>query len=178
MCRWLPPFRRHHREASERFAIQAHMPTLDMNGPGWKKVAVFVALVSLGPGTFPFHWLLQRGTAPGTAVSASHSRQCSMGQKRCCCPKKSRQARPVRTNRCHRPSLPNMEFPGKSCAWSAGCQRPEAGFLAVREQSGWPAQEKAVFSGPARTAGNRALLQTPALPQGYHPSLFHPPRLS
>ena len=148
-----------------------------MSRPVWKKVAVFVALVSLGPGALPVYWLLQPVTGPGTA-SASRPGQCAIAQKRCCCPQKSRQARPVRTNRCHRPSLPNMEFPGKSCAWSAGCQRPEAGFLTVREQSGWPAQEKAVFSVLTRASGNRIPLQKPRLPRGHHPSPFHPPRFS
>ena len=173
----LPSCRGHHREACERRVIQTHIPALDMNRPVWKKVAVFAALVSLGYGTLPVHWLLQRGTAGGPA-SASYSRQCAMGQKRCCCPEKRRQPRPVGSKQCHRPSPPRMEFPGKSCAWSAGCQRPQAGFLTAREQSGWPAQEKAVFSALTWTAGNRIPLQKPRLPRGHHPSPFHPPRFS
>jgi len=154
-----------------------HIPALDMSRPVWKKVAVLVALVSLGPGTLPVYWLLQPVSGPG-ATSASHRGQCAMGQKRCCCPGKRTQPRPVRTKQCHRPSPPRMEFPGKSCAWSAGCQRPEAVFLTAHEQSVWPAQEKAVFSALKWTAGNPITLQKPALPQGHYPPLFHPPRLS
>ena len=137
---------------------------------------MLLALVSLGPGTLPAHRLLPLGTEAGTA--ASHSGQCAMGQRRCCCPERCRQTRTAKPDPCHRTSPAVNQFPGIDCAWSPGCERQESLLATTREQSGWPAQEQAACSALANTDGNLNPLRGPTLPQGHHPSLFRPPRIS
>ena len=136
-----------------------------------------------GPGIVGFGHLT-RSLAPAAGNGGNHRlglvlRPVRHGTKALLLPQEAgaNLGRPGR-NSAINPSPPRMEFPGKSCSWSAGCQRPEAGFLTAREQSGWPAQETAAFSALARTAANRIPLQNPVLPRGHRPSLFRPPRSS